>query len=189
MKLLYSNSRGFTLIELLVVIAIITILAGLLLPGLARAKAATRRIQCLNTQKQLAETWIMYSGDNNDWLPANGHNDPPTTALKHYRVFQKHSQVSAAMPQGIFLFADVYPESICWPYFGVQMTRDNFFNFPGVSHNNGAVISFCDGHAESHKWLDGWTIQPRSADFHWHNDPSRGNRDLAWLRERTTALR
>jgi len=62
--------KGFTLIELLVVIAIIAILAAILFPVFAQARAAARKTSCLSNVKQLGLGMLMYAGDYDERFPS-----------------------------------------------------------------------------------------------------------------------
>lgn len=71
---------AFTLIELLVVIAIVAILAALLLPALAKAKARATKTQCVANLRSWGQAFYLYANDHNGCLPHTddeGRNNPP----------------------------------------------------------------------------------------------------------------
>ena len=108
-----SDRNGFTLIELLVVIAIIAILAAMLLPALATAKAKAYQIQCVSNIKQLQLGWQMYAGDNNDRLIANS----PLSA--GYSWCGGSAEAWGANDANINL--DYYRTNMMAPYMGGQL--------------------------------------------------------------------
>ena len=72
-----TRKRAFTLIELLVVIAIIAILAAILFPVFAQAKAAAKKTMCLSNFKQIATAMVMYSGDSDGKYARTQTSDNP----------------------------------------------------------------------------------------------------------------
>src|SRR5664279_5707854 len=71
-----SSKKGFTLIELLVVIAIIAILAAILFPVFAQARAKARQTSCLSNNKQLGLAIFAYVQDYDETFPPSNYRSP-----------------------------------------------------------------------------------------------------------------
>jgi len=85
--------RGFTLIELMVTIGILSVLVGLLLPGLSAAKKRGMLVKCMSNMRQISTAILMYAQENDGFYPRtmeSAGDDPPTTiswwAIHNYQL-------------------------------------------------------------------------------------------------------
>ena len=117
--------------------------------------------------------------------------EQPIRLAANYLVYFKSAQLASDRPAARFVFIDVNPASICTPGYGVDMAQESIIHFPSFFHKGLGVLAFADGHEESHKWLDPRTFKglPQGAQYIPHDQYSSNNRDLAWIRQRTTRLR
>jgi prepilin-type N-terminal cleavage/methylation domain-containing protein/prepilin-type processing-associated H-X9-DG protein len=150
-----------------------------------------------------------YPDQDNNCLGVNP-GSPSTYAYgANYRTFQKESDMNRPGPAMTWLMVDEHPCSINDAYFVVDMTEaitdwptaGNWEDMPASYHNGACGFSFCDGHAEIHKWTDNQSKAPviqyyPAAAGQWGAPDGTGTgtgtkslHDSVWLHARTTAPR
>ena len=120
-----GKSFAFTLIELLVVIAIIAILAAILFPVFAQARAKARQAVCLSNMKQLGTSFMMYVQDYDETFPPTDY-DAGSTRFTWFRLVEPYikggvTSESKSQRKSVFVCPDIdkAPDDPTW------MTRSN----------------------------------------------------------------
>ena len=125
---------GFTLIELLVVIAIIAILAGMLLPALAKSKSQGQSTQCKSNLRQMGVATLMYVDDNQDKLPyawGTGH-DPSKNNFQNLLI--SYIRRSAFLAGNATTNSDFATSVYKCPARMLDIHYQNFKNYNGTAN-------------------------------------------------------
>jgi len=120
----------------------------------------------------------------NCWMGANS----PAWGNENCITFAKLTDIKVPTPTDAIVFLDERSDSIDDGYFAIDMVVDQLPNLPAGYHNGASGITFADGHAEIHKWLDKRTLPPLLQNFQkFVSCP--GSQDLYWLRAHATSVK
>ena len=104
-----------------------------------------------------------------------------------WRGYTKQSDIIQPVPSDLLVFADEHPDSINDGWMMTEVTDPNNWNdLPASYHNNACGMGFADGHAATHKWLEGSTPQPITKQSR-NSFSVPGSRDLQWMIQHVSA--
>ncbi len=172
-----TKRSGFTLIELLVVISIIAILAGMLLPALAKAKAKAQSIICLNNNKQLCLAWRLYSEDSTDRIPgAKEWEVAPTQIQPDWANATNWLSLIDRTAEANWNADKYIKASVIWPYCGGAQAiwRCPSDKSTGINNLGQTVPRIRSMSMNSWVGGDGWNSP-------WRPDPSNPRGSFGWL--------
>lgn len=144
------------------------------------ADKSTVKIRGANFPRVRSLSMSQAMNSRDDWLSY--------LTQKKYTVFRKTADIVRMGPSQAFVFIDEHPDSINFGDFAVAMndgvdpSRIYMIDVPASTHNGAGGLSFADGHAEVHRWLDPRTKVPIIGKYMSASVvPSPNNRDMVYL--------
>ena len=147
----------------------------------------------INRQKERLPRVRSMSMSN--WVGGNGDSPPDFKGFwgagGRWVVFRKLGQMNSPGPAMTYVLLDERQDSINDGYFVCEMdgypniSTTKIVDYPASYHNGAAGFAFADGHSEIHKWRDGRTIPPLSANLKL-NIASPNNQDVFWMQDHST---
>jgi prepilin-type processing-associated H-X9-DG protein len=124
---------------------------------------------------------------NGPWLTGNSKQN--TSAAGPFATFYKSSNFRATSPAQVFLMADESQWSINDAGLATcaDPTNPKFIDYPSSAHNNGCAFSFCDGHAELHKWKGGAIVLTSAGSLGKPLNTQQDKNDFQWLAQNSSA--
>ena len=118
-----------------------------------------------------------------------------------WRVYAKDADVIRPSPSMLWVFIDEHPASINDGGFGFRMPNNfadtrtqGWVDYPAGFHNNSGALSYVDGHAEIHRWIETTSngqngLGAKVTDYsQLHNGRVANNRDIWWMAQRTSSM-